>query len=203
MEKNKRQQPVLSNQAIRWDAYHLRDSFSLFELACLVNRLDPEAVHDDAVAAVKRHGGPMADVFARDHVGAVKVMYNSPAMYFIPPVGDTLAAMKQATSQTLGYTVSTDRAKQIAQGLGYQWPVELEHQSPRTVESVAGPLETERAEQRQARRWQLCIDAGLTMPAETYAHLPRGVSQIAKAEKITRQALTQDLNAHRERLFGK
>lgn len=78
----------------------------------------------------------MADVFASDRMGAIKVMYSNPAMYFIPPVGDTLEAMKQATSQTLGYSVSTDRAKQITQGLGYQWPVELEHHAPAPVVAV-------------------------------------------------------------------
>ena len=136
MDKNKRQQPDLSNQAVRWAAYSLRDSFSLFELACLVHRLDPEAVHDDAVAAVKQHGGTMADVFASDHMGAVRVMYASPAMYFIPPVGETLEVMKLATSPTFGYSVSKDRAKRITQGLGYQWPVELEHHAPAPVVAV-------------------------------------------------------------------
>ena len=58
-------------------------------------------------------------------------------------------------------------------------------------------------EQRQAYRWQLCIDAGLTMPEGTYSHLPRGIGKVAESLGITRQALQQDLNAHRERLFGK
>lgn len=58
-------------------------------------------------------------------------------------------------------------------------------------------------EQRQAKRWQMCIDAGLAMPTDTFAHLPRGVGKVAKELRITRQALQQDLNAHRERLFGK
>ena len=58
-------------------------------------------------------------------------------------------------------------------------------------------------EQRQTYRWQLCIDAGLTMPEDTYSHLPRGIGKVAESLGITRQALQQDLNAHRERLFGK
>lgn len=69
--------------------------------------------------------------------------------------------------------------------------------------AAPAPVVAENAEQRQARRWQLCIDKGLTMPTDTYAQLPRGIKEIAKAENITRQALAQDLNAHRERLFGK
>ena len=58
-------------------------------------------------------------------------------------------------------------------------------------------------EQRQAYRWHLCIDAGLTMPEDTYSHLPRGIGKVAESLGITRQALQQDLSAHRERLFGK
>ena len=58
-------------------------------------------------------------------------------------------------------------------------------------------------EQRQTYRWQLCIDAGLTMPEDTYSHLPRGIGKVAESLGITRQALQQDLSAHRERLFGK
>lgn len=71
------------------------------------------------------------------------------------------------------------------------------------AEPQAAPMVAANAEQRQARRWQMCIDAGLPMPQDTYAQLPRGIKEIAKAENITRQALAQDLNAHRERLFGK
>lgn len=71
------------------------------------------------------------------------------------------------------------------------------------AEPQAAPMVAENAEQRQARRWQMCIDEGLTMPINTYSALPRGIGRIAKALRITRQALAQDLNAHRERLFGK
>lgn len=77
------------------------------------------------------------------------------------------------------------------------------HTTPAQAEPQAAPMVAANAEQRQARRWQMCIDAGLPMPQDTYAQLPRGIKEIAKAENITRQALAQDLNAHRERLFGK
>ena len=83
-----------------------------------------------------------------------------------------------------------------------QIPV-LEGLQPLAAEPQAAPMVAANAEQRQARRWQMCIDAGLPMPQDTYAQLPRGIKEIAKAENITRQALAQDLNAHRERLFGK
>ena len=70
-----------------------------------------------------------------------------------------------------------------------------------TPEPQAAPVAPK--EQRQADRWQLCIDAGLSMPKDTYSYFPRGIGKVAAALKITRQALQQDLNAHRERLFGK
>lgn len=58
----------------------------------------------------------------------------------------------------------------------------------------------ETAEERQARRWQLCVKAGLDMPTDTYKQLPRGIGEIAKKEGITRQAFAEDLRKHRERL---
>lgn len=61
----------------------------------------------------------------------------------------------------------------------------------------------ESKEVRQATRWQLCLDAGLKMPADTYSHFPRGIGKIAKKLGITRQALAEDLNEHRERNFGR
>lgn len=61
----------------------------------------------------------------------------------------------------------------------------------------------ESKELRQARRWQLCLDAGLKMPADTYSHFPRGIGKIAKELGITRQALAEDLNEHRELIFGR
>lgn len=59
------------------------------------------------------------------------------------------------------------------------------------------------ARERQEQRWQVCIDAGLTMPADTYSQLPRGIGEIAKRLGIKRQSLADDLNTHRERLFGR
>lgn len=61
----------------------------------------------------------------------------------------------------------------------------------------------ESKEVRQATRWKLCLDAGLKMPTDTYSHFPRGIGKIAKELGITRQALAEDLNEHRERNFGR
>ncbi|RCX08253.1 hypothetical protein [Extensimonas vulgaris] len=79
-------------------------------------------------------------------------------------------------------------------------PAQHQAAAPAPVEPVVTALTQE---QRQAKRWQMCIDAELAMPTDTYAHLPRGIGKVAKELRITRQALQQDLNAHRERLFGK
>lgn len=54
--------------------------------------------------------------------------------------------------------------------------------------------------QRQARRWQLCIDAGLAMPDNDYAALPRGIGKLAKAEEIRRQSFAEDVKAHINRM---
>lgn len=58
-------------------------------------------------------------------------------------------------------------------------------------------------EERQARRYQACVDAGLRMPADDYTHLPRGIHEVAKALKISRQSLSADVKAHLARLSGR
>ena len=56
---------------------------------------------------------------------------------------------------------------------------------------------------RQARRYQMGIDADLKMPTDDYAPMPRGIGKLAKIEKISRQAFTEDLKAHIRRAFPK
>ena len=59
----------------------------------------------------------------------------------------------------------------------------------------------ENARQRRARRWQLCVDAGLKMPSDTYSPYPRGYGAIAKREGVARQSFKQDLDAYRNEKF--
>lgn len=68
-------------------------------------------------------------------------------------------------------------------------------------EPVAPPAESKEA--RQASRYQACISAGLPMPTDTYASLPRGIGKLAKDEGITRQAFAEDVKAHIGRLHGR
>jgi hypothetical protein len=68
---------------------------------------------------------------------------------------------------------------------------------------VPNNAQAETTEQRQARRYQACIDAGITVPTNDYAHLPRGVGNLARKEGISRQAFTEDVKAHIRRLNGR
>ena len=61
----------------------------------------------------------------------------------------------------------------------------------------------QRKEARQAQRWQECIDAGLTMPTDTYAAYPPGINVVAERLGIRRQSLAEDLDAYRERFFSR
>lgn len=87
----------------------------------------------------------------------------------------------------------------------YRFPVAAAPSASPAVcpEAVAVPAVPEAKEARQARRHQMCIDAGLPMPTDTYAHLPRGVGALARAEGITRQAFAEDVRAHIGRLYGR
>jgi hypothetical protein len=77
------------------------------------------------------------------------------------------------------------------------WPLKPE---PQPAPAKATPPT---AQERQAERWQKCIDAGLTMPTDTYGRYPNGIGKVAKTENIKRQSLRDDLDKYRERVFGK
>ena len=47
-----------------------------------------------------------------------------------------------------------------------------------------------------ARRYQMCIDAGLPMPDNDYATLPAGIGDLAKQEEITKQAFSKSVKKH-------
>lgn len=65
---------------------------------------------------------------------------------------------------------------------------------PRIEPTHPAPRET--AEARNERRYQMCIDAGLKMPADDYAHLPVGIRTLAEREGITKQAFSKSVKSH-------
>lgn len=75
--------------------------------------------------------------------------------------------------------------------------------SPEPVQAAPFSHSKESQEQRQARRHQMCLDAGLRLPDNDYASLPRGIGAIAKRERITRQSFSEDVKAHIRRLSGR
>lgn len=75
-------------------------------------------------------------------------------------------------------------------------PSKGSHAQPRMPGGAESQLE------RQEKRYNMCVDAGLEMPSDDYAHLPRGVGAVAKREGITRQAFAEDVKAHIRRLKG-
>jgi hypothetical protein len=74
-------------------------------------------------------------------------------------------------------------------------------QNPERVTPVRVAVESQIA--RQARRYQMGIDAGLEMPTDDYAPMPRGIGKLAKMEKITRQSFSEDVKAYIRRAFPK
>ncbi|MBK7001360.1 MAG: hypothetical protein IPH35_15705 [Rhodoferax sp.] len=54
----------------------------------------------------------------------------------------------------------------------------------------------ETTDARQARRHQMCIDAGLEFSENEFAPMPRGIGMITRKEGIFIQAFTKDVKAH-------
>jgi hypothetical protein len=67
--------------------------------------------------------------------------------------------------------------------------------------NIKGSQET--AEQRQERRYKMCIDRGLKMPDNDYANLPRGIGSIAEIEGVKRQTFAADVKKHINRINGR
>jgi hypothetical protein len=70
------------------------------------------------------------------------------------------------------------------------------------AQTVQAPALAPPAAQRQNERWKACLDAGMTMPKDTYAPYPRGLKKVAESLGIKRQSLREDLDKYRERVFG-
>ena len=71
------------------------------------------------------------------------------------------------------------------------------------VQAAPASHSKESQEQRQERRYKMCIDAGLKMPDNDYATLPRGIGDLATREGIKRQSFSEDVKAHIRRLNGR
>jgi len=103
------------------------------------------------------------------------------------------------TSNKAGAFVSRD---ELVQAIKNRKPIaQTLHSNEATAASDS--VATQSAEQRQALRYQMIIDAGLIPPKDTYGRLPRGVGVIAKKLKITTQAFSEDVKKHIERRSSK
>jgi hypothetical protein len=85
----------------------------------------------------------------------------------------------------------------------YFWDVSNPLAKAVEPEKSNGEIQTptkETKEQRRSRRYQMCIDAGLSLPRDDYAHLPAGIKKLAATEGITRQSFAADVKAHIARI---
>ncbi|MFM6969624.1 MAG: hypothetical protein ACKOWZ_04410, partial [Sediminibacterium sp.] len=121
------------------------------------------------------------------------------------PANSTPAVMQWTESSAAdppGYVAAlvvlkADARRWLA-GLGIPQPPPLQDAGEAAQQQPAPAKET--GEKRQQRRYQMCLDAGLVMPRDDYAHLPRGIGSLAEREGITRQAFAEDVKAHIRRM---
>ena len=111
-----------------WLPYRARESFNLYELACLLHRQDPQRLCNAVFNELKSHNQATGmDVAEVNFPGFVlSKIEHLPEQMLGPQIGKTLAALKKAVgSITLNETVTRERAWTIAQALGIPWPSEL------------------------------------------------------------------------------
>jgi hypothetical protein len=89
------------------------------------------------------------------------------------------------------YILEDDKAK---------WELVAEAWRQTESQNPAKPLvdvvTSETSTERNRRRYQACIDAGLQMPDNDYAVLPNGINSIAAKEGISKQAFSKSVKSH-------
>lgn len=93
----------------------------------------------------------------------------------------------------------------VAKSWGWDMPQALQgraqhNSAPLTAPAAKAvatkPGKKETREERQDRRYQQGIAAGLEMPTNDYSPMPRGISAVAYKEGISRQAYVEDVKHH-------
>lgn len=102
-----------------------------------------------------------------------------------------------------GADVALLRIAEWAEEHGWRLPAEFPSKSAHLLptDSNVSPKRSQQSPmERQAYRYQFCIDMGLKMPKTSHGRFPRGIGDAAKRLRITRQSLVADLKAHIDRL---
>jgi hypothetical protein len=147
-------------QPAEWLPYKLRDRLNLFEAACLLCRQDPErlvlAVHDERHQyEIKLHGTSAPIRTRAGHVA--ELIAAMPEVMLGEHVGGTVKALQKATAAPLlQSSFDVVRLRAVAEGLGIEWPPELDspraptQPAPSTIApAVAIPEPVVRPQQRQ------------------------------------------------------
>lgn len=136
----------------------------------------------------------------RDFLELCKGLGFAPHMMFSPAISGYSGNPDQDNSHMLTHAQFVMLAEK------YSLTVEVETANPAPAQDGTELAVLHReapAEKRQAQRWQMCLDAGLKMPTDTFSYYPRGISRVAKKLGIERQSLREDLDKFRERTMNK
>lgn len=111
-----------------WLPYRVRQTLSLYELACLLHRHDPErfarAIHHEQVSHDRANGIPI-DVGTPHRIAERFSL--SPEQMLGDAVGGTLKTLKKATgASTVQHHVSINEARRVTAALRIEWPPGLD-----------------------------------------------------------------------------
>ena len=146
-----------------WLPYRVRESFNLYELACLLHGEDPERLSDSLWTDWRLRNRTIGD----DREALAMPAQLAATLNAIPRAlmgegpGGTLVLLKKATgSATLQHSIPREMAQSLADALGLPWPVELGGLSgtvdaPRAEgASLPAPVSTPAAEKPQRKTWR-------------------------------------------------
>lgn len=136
--------PEFAATVADWRIYRDRGQFTLYELACLLHRADPEKVHNDTLNGWRDHkrltGWGRAELTPALFIDELTLI---PELLAGPLIGGTIKQLKKAIGcATIMHSIGADQARALADSLGLAFPPELsaaQHPQPAPqAEATAG-----------------------------------------------------------------
>lgn len=178
---------VMNGSAINWRYWVQLPSLTAIEAALLLSGLDPDTFGNT-------DSPPDSKGLAALHTKATKIqrLAERNGVDGLSPIDWMSWAQQHKLYVHDGFKIALDEFAHNTSVRGHGIPA---------IVLAVGRVPGESHAERQARRYQMGVDAGLSMPKDDYSGMPRGIGAVAESEKITRQAFTEDVKAHIRRTF--
>ncbi|MDP3520689.1 MAG: hypothetical protein Q8S02_08710 [Hydrogenophaga sp.] len=111
---------------VRWYRWSKEPRFTLYQLACLINGVDPSLVERRLSERARDGSGP-GEPLATDPDAFAQAMFYAPHMFLGDILGETFYQLREGKAgATFRGGIEASEAKELVEATGYKWPDELE-----------------------------------------------------------------------------